>query len=162
VPEAEPGKRGIMKKICIVRRRRPIEESAISPREESAHRAHSPLLSIELTPQQTQTIRSNTHFQHLYPGTVAPIVFNLHFNDGFFQKMFKAGEICRALQVSRHTLDRLVKTGQVRSYRVGRLRRFTAEDVMDYLANGLCVGELRSVHVDVVRRSEREFETSLK
>ena len=76
--------------------------------------------------------------------------------------MLTAKEICQMLQVSRHTLDRIVRTGCIKSYRVGRLRRFSAEDIMDYLANGFGTGGLRSVQVDIVGRPEREFGASAK
>jgi excisionase family DNA binding protein len=152
-----------MEKICIVKRRRPIQETTLPPRMESdgarACDGRSPLLSIELTPQQTELIRNNSHFRHLYAGEMAPIFLNIHFGGSPLQKMLKPGDICEMLQVSRHTLDRLVKTGCLKSYRIGRQRRFAVQDVMDYLANECGTTDLRSVHVEVVGRPEREFET---
>jgi len=156
---AKPGKGGIMEKICIVKRRKPIQEGPMPPEEGPVDRTPSPFLTIELTPQQAEIIRSNAHFRHLYAGETAPIFLNLHFNDGIPQKMLRAKDICQMLQVSRHTIDKLVRTGQIKSYRIGRLRRFSTEDVMDYLATGFDAGKLRSVHVDIVARSKREFET---
>ncbi len=151
-----------MEKICIVKRRKPIQENTLPPAVGPDVNTHSPMLSIELTPQQAEVIRGNTHFQHLYTGKSAPIFLNLHFGEGSLQKMLTAKDICQMLQVSRHTLDKLVKTGRIKSYRIGRLRRFSAEDVMEYLACGFETGSLRSVHVDIVGRSEREFETFAK
>jgi excisionase family DNA binding protein len=151
-----------MEKICIVKRRRPVQENVLLSRTGTDACDHSQSLSIELTPQQAEIVRSNTHFQHLYTGKNAPIFLNLHFNDGPLQKMLTTREICQMLQVSRHTLDRIVRSGCIKSYRVGRQRRFSPEDIMDYLANGIGLGGLRSVQVDIVGRSEREFEASSK
>ena len=74
-------------------------------------RDRSPLLRIELTPQQAEIMRCNENFQHLYGAQSAPIFLNLHFNEGLPQKMLKVSEICQMLQVSRNTLGKLLKAG---------------------------------------------------
>ena len=152
-----------MEKICIVKRRRPAQETALPQRTGSSgaygHGNDSQLLSIELTPQQTEVIRSNVYFQHLCTGERAPIFLNIHFNEGAVPKMLKPAEVCQMLRISRHTIDRLVRIGHIKSYRIGRQRRFSTQDVMDYLAGGCGVAGLRSVNVEVVGRPEREFET---
>jgi excisionase family DNA binding protein len=148
-----------MEKICIVKRRKPVQETTLPPRTASESLDHSQLLSIELTPQQTEIIRNNSYFQHLYTEEKAPIFLNIHFSEGALPRMLRPAELCLMLQVSRHTLDRLVRTGQIKSYRIGRQRRFSSQDVMDYLSSGCGAAGLRSVNIEILGRPEREFES---
>ncbi len=149
-----------MEKICIVKRRKPGNEGIFSPYAETERVDRSPLVSIQLTPQQTEAMRSNEHFQRLYNAKAAPIYLNLHFNEGPPQKMLKMSEICEILQVSKNTLGKLLRDGAVKSYKIGRLRRFAAEDIMEYLAGTFGLGRLNAIHVDVSQRQPTEFETS--
>jgi excisionase family DNA binding protein len=153
IVDAGQGKRGLMEKICIVKRRKPTEVSPLHQECAPIAASASPLLRVELTSQQTEAIRSNGYFRHLYPDKGAPIFLNLHFNDGHLPKMLRPREICDILQVSRNTVDKLVRTGRIKSVRVGRLIRFSAEDVWDYLAGGCPeTGKLRSLSVDVANQ----------
>jgi excisionase family DNA binding protein len=147
-----------MERICIAKRRRPIQSTDLPVPEKAAHSDHSPFLSIELSAQQAEAIRANTHFQRLHADRNAPIFLNLHFGNELSVRMLKPKEICVMLQVSRHTLDRLVVTGCLKSYRIGRLRRFSVEDVMEYLAGGLHSGRLRNIRVDIAGMAGRESE----
>jgi excisionase family DNA binding protein len=135
VIEKEPVERGLMEKICIVKRRKIGYENDDFGQTGASDRPHPQTLTIELTPPQMQAIRSNSRFQNLYGKNLAPIILNLHFEGAFPSRMLKAQELCDMLQVSKHTLDRLMKSGAIRSHRVGRLRRFLTQDVMEYLSN---------------------------
>jgi len=149
-----------MEKICIVKRRKPDSEGAYSPHIEEEHLDRSPLVSIQLTPAQAETMRSNEHFQRLYEAKAAPIYLNLHFHDGPPHRMLKMSEICEILQVSKNTLGKLLKDGTVKSYKIGRLRRFAAEDIMEYLAGNFGLDTLDAVHVDISQRPDGEHENS--
>jgi excisionase family DNA binding protein len=92
-----------------------------------------------------ERVRANNRIQDIYGTTHAPIILSLHLNASFPTKMLKSEQICDMLQISKSTLARLVKAGTFRSHKVGRLRRFTAEDVMEYLSNGVEIRSLRSV-----------------
>lgn len=150
-----------MEKICIVKRRKPNNEGTYSPQEETEHLDRSPLVSIQLTPQQAETMRSNEHFQRLYEAKAAPIYLNLHFNEGLPQKMLKMSEICEILQVSKNTLGKLLRDGAVKSYKIGRLRRFAAEDILEYLAGSFGLESVGTIHVDISQsEGTTEIETS--
>jgi excisionase family DNA binding protein len=151
-----------MEKICIVKRRKLSNDGIFSPHVETERVDRSPLVSIQLTPQQAEAMRSNEHFQHLYDTKAAPIYLNLHFNEGPPQKMLKPSEICEMLQVSKNTLGKLLRDGAVKSYKIGRLRRFAAEDIMEYLAGNFGLGRLNTIQVDVSQRQAAELETSSK
>jgi len=148
-----------MEKICIVRRRKPGYEGAFSFAAAMVNRERSPLLSIPLTPQQSEVLRSNGHFQRFYSRRSAPVVLNIHFNDGLPQKLLKSSEICEMLQISRKMLGRLLRDGEVKGYRIGRLRRFVAEDIMEYLAHSFGLGRLRTITVDISQRPGEDLET---
>jgi len=48
--------------------------------------------------------------------------------------MLKSEHVCQMLQISRSLLMNLVKSRKIRSYKIGRLRRFLLEDILDYLS----------------------------
>jgi len=135
-----------MEKICIVKRRRIGFVAGAAPRLEMYDPAHPQALTLELTPEQMERVRSSAGFQSLYGTGQAPIFLNLHLETSFSTKMLKSGQICDMLQISKSTLQRLVKAGAFRSHSIGRLRRFAVEDVMEYLSRGLERNGLRSVH----------------
>jgi excisionase family DNA binding protein len=135
-----------MEKICIVKRRRIGFGTGTAPRLEMCNPTYPQALTLELTPEQIERIRSNTSFQRLYGRVQAPIVLNLQLETSFLAKMLKPVQICDMLQISKSTLRRLVKAGAFRSHRIGRMRRFAVEDVMEYLSRGLERNGLRSVN----------------
>lgn len=124
-------KRGFMEKICIVKRRKrdfgPVVEPIAQP--------GGQVLSMELTAEQAEMLRSRTYLHHLFDEGKEPrIFFNLHFRNAFPIKILKPGDVCEILQVSRGTLGKLARAGAIKCYRIGRLRRFSMEDVMEYLS----------------------------
>jgi excisionase family DNA binding protein len=149
-----------MEKICIVKRRKPTEVSPLVQESGPIAPAPSPLLRVELTSQQSEAVRSNSYFRNLYPDKSAPVFLNLHFGDTHLPKMLRPKEICNLLQVSRNTVDKLAKTGRIKSVRIGRLRRFSVEDVLSYLAGDYPEpGKLRSLSVEIV--TQRTLENPL-
>jgi excisionase family DNA binding protein len=124
-----------MEKICIVKRRKVTCGQPEEVRAVNDQTSRSQVLSIELTPQQTKAIQSNSLFQHLYGADVSQISLNLYFSNPLPPKMLKPKQVGEMLQVSKHTITRLTKTGVIKSYKIGRLRRFSVEDVLDYLSS---------------------------
>lgn len=59
----------------------------------------------------------------------------VHFNNVCTFRLLSGEEVCRILQVSRSFLKRLAARGDLRSYKIGRLRRFLLEDVLEYLGS---------------------------
>ena len=92
------------------------------------------MLSIELTPEQTEAVRSNRQFQQLYGDEAAAIVFNLHLPDALASEIAHPQELSEMLGVSRRTVSKLAPAGVLKSYKIGRLRRFSVEDVIEYLS----------------------------
>lgn len=62
------------------------------------------------------------------------IVLNLHLKYAHGTSMLTVQAACEMLHVSKSFISRLVKEGRIKSYKIGRLRRFLIEDVLDYLS----------------------------
>ena len=151
-----------MEKICIAKRRanypplelhRPERQSVVQPvedvflravPEDSAPRATERAVSMELTHEQSLMFRSGID---LAPGRACMVyletkrqdnrrvIFNFSLAPLYGGKMLCSKEVCSMLEVSRGFLRKMVRTGQIDSYKIGRLRRFLLEDVLHYLSN---------------------------
>jgi excisionase family DNA binding protein len=144
-----------MEKICIVKRRRGGLGAAMAlPRVEAHEQTCPQAVIIELTSQQSEAIRTKNRFQKLYGGNAAPIFLNVHLDAALPSRLLKTKDVCEILQVSKHTVMRLVKAETIRSHSIGRLRRFSPEDVMEYLSNGLGTDKIRSLRTNVLVSSE--------
>ncbi len=62
------------------------------------------------------------------------IILNLHLKYTYGTRMLTSIAVMEMLQISRAMLSRLVKDGKVRSYKIGRLRRFMLEDILEYIS----------------------------
>ena len=143
-----------MEKICIVKRIRSDLGAMAVPHVEVPEQTYPQAVTIELSSQQSEAIRSNSRFRQLFGGSTAPIFLNVHLEATLPSRMLKTDDVCEILQVSKHTVIRLAKTETIRSHKIGRLRRFCPEDVMEYLSSGLGTEKLRSLHTYAIVSSE--------
>lgn len=115
---------------------------------ESGHTAikgDDQVIRITMTPDQCKVVLTNDSTRQLIGRTLSAagldieqyedgqIVFNLHIRQVFGAKMLNGRAVCEMLQMSPGSLRKLVKTGKLASYKIGRLRRFLLEDVCEYL-----------------------------
>ncbi len=103
------------------------------------------VLLFNLMPEQSDLIRSNGRINSLLNGTAnspsldvqkhedSPIVFKFHFEETGTVKLLKAKEVCHMLRISPGFLMKLVKEKKFKSYKLGRIRRFSLESVLNYL-----------------------------
>ncbi|MEI7637345.1 MAG: helix-turn-helix domain-containing protein [Syntrophus sp. (in: bacteria)] len=103
-------------------------------------------ISIKLTPEQYNLVKSSQYVDYFLNGKSScvsldmrqrpdgQIVFNFQFKKADTVKMLTSQHVCLMLQISKSFLMNLVKTGKIRSYKIGRLRRFLLEDILDYLS----------------------------
>jgi excisionase family DNA binding protein len=103
-------------------------------------------ISIDLTPEQYDLVKSNRYVKYFLDGDKTgvsldiqrhkegQIIFNFQFKRVDTVRMLKAKHVCQMLQISDSLLMNLVKSKKIRSYKVGRLRRFLLQDVLDYLS----------------------------
>lgn len=151
-----------MEKLCIVNRRKKniqdaekevIHEfmdngSIFRERElsrENLSDENDDVLSFHLTPEQCGFVQSNDHIKSIMSGTShgfhldmqhqedGHIIFKFCFDKVDIEKMLKTEHVCQMLQVSKSFLMKLVKEKELRSYKMGRLRRFSLRDILAYL-----------------------------
>jgi len=103
-------------------------------------------ISIKLTPEQYDLVKSSQYVNYFLNGESSgvsldtvqrpdgQIVFNFQFKKVDTVKMLKSQHVCQMLQISESLLMNLVKSRKIRSYKIGRLRRFLLEDILDYLS----------------------------
>ena len=154
-----------MEKICIVKRRSSVssglkQSRAFMPvdnREvyggadyefENIADDEGDNLSLNLTPEQSELMQSNEHLNSFEDHDTKSFVLNMkkvdgqtslnfHFGDADSMKLLTTKEACRMLQVSASFLMRLVKERKLKSYKLGRLRRFSFQDVLNYLTENI-------------------------
>ncbi len=133
-----------MEKLCIVKRRKTgCSGDGTASSATGQTTAGTPVLSFELTPQQASMMAENSSFRRLCGENPSQVFFNLHFNTASSIRMLTVANVCDMLQVSRTTVRKLVSSALIPSVKIGRLRRFFMDDVLDYLS-GCC--SARSVH----------------
>ncbi len=103
-------------------------------------------ISINLTPEQYNLVKSNRYVKYFLNGdatgvsldiqrhTEGQIIFNFQFKKVDIVRMLKAKHVCQMLEISNSLLVKLVKSQKIRSYKIGRVRRFLLQDVLDYLS----------------------------
>ena len=143
-----------MEKFCIVKRRRSGLETMALPSVDVYEQTCPQAVPIELTSQQSEAIRSNGRFQQLYGVSAAPIFLNVHLDATLPSRMLKIENICEILQVSKRTVMRLAKAETIRSHKIGRLRRFCPEDVIEYLNKLLGADKLRNLRTNFLVSSD--------
>jgi excisionase family DNA binding protein len=104
-------------------------------------------LSVKLTPEQYKVVESSQYLGSFLNGEASgvsldvqhnqdgQIVFNFQFKKVDTVRLLKAEHVCQMLQISKTLLVKLVKTQKIKSYKIGALRRFLLEDILNYLAS---------------------------
>jgi excisionase family DNA binding protein len=149
-----------LEKFCIVKRRKqglddpfPSLLPIIGEKPDSWPDTHSPkkeinskeepVLSLNLTPMQGRAIRSggilpildtetpktfNIDLHHEEDGS---IIFNFHLHNFM---MLNPLQVCQMMQISRSLLNRMILENRIKSYKIGRLRRFFLNDIIENLS----------------------------
>lgn len=103
------------------------------------------VVSLHLTSDQCESLLSGNTEGYLTEGVSyamnletqyhedGHITLNLHFDSLRNHRMLKSEHVCGMLGVSRSFLKKLVKANTLKSYKLGRLRRFSLDDVLEYL-----------------------------
>lgn len=105
------------------------------------------VISIIMTKEQSVLLQQSEYIKDLLNGTksdpaldikITPdgrLSFNYHFNDSLLLRMLAPNQVCQMLQVSRSFLQKMVHENRIKSYKLGRMRRFLLEDILEYLSN---------------------------
>jgi excisionase family DNA binding protein len=100
--------------------------------------------SVELTPAQATSFQSVDWLTRLGGAKreragfdvvkeKGKIVFNFNFKTVPPVALLSGKDVCRMLAVSSSFLKNLVRSEEIRSYKIGRLRRFSLDDILGYL-----------------------------
>lgn len=107
----------------------------------------SSVISITMTKEQSDLLQQSEYIKELLSGNksdpaldikVTPdgrISLNYRFNDSLMIRMLAPHQVCQMLQVSRSFLQKLIHENKLKSYKLGRMRRFLLEDILEYLSN---------------------------
>jgi excisionase family DNA binding protein len=108
--------------------------------DESGH-----IISIIMTNEQSSMLQSSEYIRDLLSGRRSDpslylnrspdgrIIFNFCIHESLTVHMLRYDQVCQMLQISRSFLQKLVHEKTLKSYKLGRLRRFAMEDILDYL-----------------------------
>jgi excisionase family DNA binding protein len=107
----------------------------------------SSVICITMTKEQSLLLQQSEYIKELLNGTksdpaldikITPdgrLSLNYRFNDSLLLRMLAPNQVCQMLQVSRSFLQKLIHENKIKSYKLGRMRRFLLEDILEYLSN---------------------------
>jgi len=107
----------------------------------------SSVISIIMTKEQSDLLQQSEYIKELLSGAksdpaldikVTPdgrLSLNYRFSDSLLLRMLAPNQVCQMLQVSRSFLQKIIHENKIKSYKLGRMRRFLLEDILEYLSN---------------------------
>lgn len=107
----------------------------------------SSVIAITMTKEQSDLLLQSEYIKELLSGKksdpaldikVTPegrLSLNYRFSDSLLLRMIAPNQVCQMLQVSRSFLQKLVNENKIKSYKLGRMRRFLLEDILEYLSS---------------------------
>ncbi len=110
-------------------------------------------ISFNLTPEQSALIQSSTFSRYLRNGMSrgaainvqqredGQISLNFFFDRANALRLLKAQHVCEMLQISKSFLGKLTQTKELKSYKIGGLRRYALEDILDFLSRSEYPGD---------------------
>jgi excisionase family DNA binding protein len=116
----------------------------------------SSVISIIMTKEQSVLLQQSEYIKELLSGAksdpaldikITPdgrLSLNYRFNDSLLLRMLAPNQVCQMLQVSRSFLQKLVHESRIKSYKLGRMRRFLLEDILEYLSNDAEFAQFRN------------------
>ena len=114
----------------------------------------SSVISITMTKEQSALLQQSEYIKELLSGAKndpsldiklnsdGRISLNYHFNDSLILRMLSSNQVCQMLQISRSFLRKIINENKLNSYKLGRMRRFLLEDILEYLSNDAEVTQL--------------------
>lgn len=107
----------------------------------------SSVISIIMTKEQSDLLKQSEYIKELLSGIKndpaldikltddGRLSLNYRFNDSLLLRMLAPNQVCQMLQVSRSFLQKIINEKKIKSYKLGRIRRFLLEDILDYLSS---------------------------
>jgi excisionase family DNA binding protein len=116
----------------------------------------SSVISITMTKEQSALLQQSEYIKELLSGAKSDpsldikinpdgrISLNYHFNESMLLRMLSPNQVCQMLQISRSFLQKIINDKKLNSYKLGRMRRFLLEDILEYLSNDTEVPQLNN------------------
>lgn len=107
----------------------------------------SSVISIIMTKEQSALLQQSEYIKELLTGAKkdpsldikinsdGQLALNYRYNESILLRMLCANQVCQMLQISKSFLQKLVNEKKINSYKLGRMRRFLLEDILEYLSN---------------------------
>jgi excisionase family DNA binding protein len=107
----------------------------------------SSVISIIMTKEQSALLQQSEYIKELLGGAkkdpslnikIDPdgqLALNFRYNESILLRMLCSNQVCQMLQISKSFLQKLVNEKKLNSYKLGRMRRFLLEDILEYLSN---------------------------
>ena len=105
------------------------------------------VISIVMTKEQSNLLQESEYIKELLSGVKSDpaldikltpdgrLSFNYRFKDSLLVRMLAPNQVCQMLQVSRSFLQKIVNENKLKSYKLGKMRRFLLEDILEYLSS---------------------------
>ena len=105
------------------------------------------VVSITMTQEQSNLLQKSEYIKDLLDekkndpildvklNNEGRIILKLHLNNPLSLRMLRCNQVCQMLQISRSFLQKLIHENKLKSYKIGRLRRFLLEDILEFLLN---------------------------
>lgn len=117
------------------------DQTVMSAKEKEAEER---TVSLMLTPEQMRALQSNPNLRACFNGAGAKglaaakqmddaIVFQFTFEPAPPVRLLKTEEVVHMLRISKGYLRKIIRQGELKSYKLGRLRRVMFDDVLSYL-----------------------------
>ena len=147
-----------VEKITIVRRRQKAGTTPPEPKLEPTKSVPEPQPSqtpsergqIDITVSQAQyeQIKSKIPWGRIVEGQIEGVgieikevhaggMVSISFKPVKSLKLLNSAEVCQILNISRSTLAKWTKQGVITSYKLGRLRRFNLEEILEFLCQAI-------------------------
>ena len=116
----------------------------------------SSVISITMTKEQSALLQQSEYIKELLSGAKSDpsldikinpdgrISLNYHFNDSMILRMLSPNQVCQMLQISRSFLQKIINEKKLNSYKLGRMRRFLLEDILEYLSSDAEITQLNN------------------
>ena len=106
------------------------------------------VISITMTQEQSNLLQKSEYIKDLLDekkndptldvklNNEGRIILKLQLlNNSLLPRMLRCDQVCQMLQISRSFLQKLIHENKIKSYKIGRLRRFLLEDILEFLLN---------------------------
>lgn len=101
-------------------------------------------MCITMTPEQSNMLQNSDYIKKLLAGSLTDPALDVQCNNEgqivlrfsvseSCLRMIRCDQVCQMIGISRSFLNKLIHDKTIKSYKLGRLRRFLMEDIINYI-----------------------------